>query len=407
MKVTPPSFSTFWGKLCLGLLSVLVVGLAGLYWKSPTLMTILWYRQPNPQTFRHFPQEAIEANSHPFQFTKAVHPRRDLDTLSVYDGRHQLLSLTDYLRAGKTSAFVVIRNDSILYEYYGPGFSDTATANVFSVAKSVLAILVGVALEEGAIQSLDDRITDYLPELKKNSAFKAITVRHLLTMNSGLAFKRKGGGLLADLFSDEALYYYTDNSKQQLLTSKAASKPGTQWQYKNIDPLLLGWLLEAATHQRLALYTQTKLWQPIGAAYPASWGVDHAGGLANTASSFQTTPLDLAKVGRLFLLAEQSGKTPVVSANWLSQLTHLDQTNNSPPKGWTQTRHQYYWWLPQKEPTGDFAAEGMLGQRLYVDPTTHTIIVHFAGGGAGDYPYRKVTAFLANRPFIYPKQLIR
>ncbi len=397
-------FSILLGKLSLGLISIFIACLAGLYWKSPTLLTILRYRQPTPQTFRHFPQESIAASPDPFHFIKATHPRQDLDTLSVYDGRHRLLPLADYLRMGKTTAFVVIRNDSIIYQYYAPGFSDTTTASVFSIAKSVLAILVGCALQEGAIRSLDDSITSYLPELRKKPVFAGITVRHLLTMNSGLAFKRKGEGLLSDLFSDEALYFYTTDSKQRLLQSQSATRPGTQWQYKNIDPLLLGWLLEVATHQRLAQYTQTKLWNPIGAAYPASWGLDHTGGLANTASSFQTTPLDLAKIGRLFLLAQQPRTIPLASAGWLNQLTQLDRTNNSPPKGWIQTRHQYYWWLPQRKPTGDFAAEGMLGQRLYVHPSTDTIIVHLAEAGAGDYPYRKVAAYLGGQIFRYPER---
>ena len=188
------------------------------------------------------------------------------------------------------------------------------------------------------------------------------------------------------------------------MQSQSSTRPGTQWQYKNIDPLLLGWLLEKATHQRLAQYTQTNLWQPIGAVYAASWGLDHAGGLANTASSFQTTPLDLARIGRLFLATSQNGQTFAMPRNWLEQLTHLENVNNSLPKGWQQTRHQYYWWLPQQKPVGDFAAEGMLGQRLYVDPATHTILVHLASGGAGDYPYRKVTAYLAGKPFVYPNR---
>ncbi len=390
------------GWVSVGLLGGLLVGLAGLYWRDPTLLTILWYRQPTPQTFRHLPQDTIQAATRPFQFAKAVRKRQDLDTLSVYDGHRRLHSLADYLREGKTTAFVVIRNDTILYEYYAVGFCDTTTSSVFSIAKSVVALLVGCALQEGAIRSLDDPITDYLTKLRYKPAFADITVRHLLSMNSGLAFKRKGAGIVSDLFSDEATYYYADNLKERLLGSQSATRPGSQWQYKNVDPLLLGWLLEAVTGQRLAQYTQTRLWQPIGAAYPASWSLDHPGGLANTASSFQSTPLDLAKVGRLFLTSRQPGASLPVPESWLQQLTHLDAVNNSPPKGWPQTRHQYYWWLPQRMPSGDFAAEGMLGQRLYVHPATYTIIVHLARAGAGDYPYRKVATYLAGQAFVYP-----
>jgi len=370
--------------------------------RMPVLLKILWYRQPNPQTFRHFPQAPIEKSTKAFNFFRASQPRQDLDTLSVFDGNRQRLTLADYLKAGQTNAFIVIRNDTIIYQHYAPGYSDTTTASVFSIAKSVLAVLVGSALKDGAIHSLDDSITTYLPELRKKPAFQGITIRHLLTMNSGLAFKRKGGGLIANLFSDEAAYFYTSDIKSRLINSKLSTLPGTHWQYKNVDPLLLGWLLEVATRQPLAQYTQTKLWQPIGASYPASWSLDHPGGLANTASSFQCTPLDLAKIGRLFLDAQQTGKSVVASTTWLEQLSHVDPTNNSIPKGWQQSRHHYYWWIPQREPMGDFAAEGLQGQRLYVHPETHTIIVHLAKAGAGDYPYRKIATYLSNQPFIYP-----
>lgn len=383
-------------------IGLLIVMLFAQSCSMPVLLKILWYRQPNPQTFRHFPQASVESSTRPFHFLQARQPRQDLDTLSVYDGHHQRLTLANYLKEGKTNAFIVIRNDSIVYQYYAPGYSDTTTASVFSIAKSVLAILVGSALEGGAIHSLDDSITTYLPELRGNPAFGSVTVRHLLTMNSGLAFKRKGGGPLSDLFSDEAVYFYTSDIKKRLVKSSSATLPGTHWQYKNVDPLLLGWLLESATGKQLAQYTHAKLWQPIGASYPASWSLDHPGGLANTASSFQCTPLDLAKIGRLFLAIGQTSQSSVASSAWLAELTHVESTNNSIPKGWQQSRHHYYWWIPQREPVGDFAAEGLQGQRLYVDPATRTIIVHLAGGGAGDYPYRKVVAYLSNQHFVYP-----
>lgn len=370
----------------------------------PVLLKVLWYRQPKPQTYRHFPQELVRASKQPFHFIQATRQRTDLDTISVYDGRGQLMPFADYLKAGKTTAFVVIRNDTILYQHYASGYTDTTTASVFSIAKSVLAILVGSALEEGAIRSLNDSITTYLPTLRGKLAFQGVTIRQLLTMNSGLAFRRKGGGPISDLFSDEAAYFYTSDIKSRLEKTERAHPPGTVWQYKNVDPLLLGWLLENATGQRLAQYTQQKLWEPMGAAYPASWSLDHPGGLANTASSFQTTPLDLAKMGRLFLEAQRTQTSPVASVAWLKALTEVDATsNNSEPKGWQRALHNNFWWVPQREPVGDFAAEGMLGQRLYVHPATRTIIVHLAEAGAGDYPYRKVACYLAGQPFTYPK----
>nr|WP_233165733.1 serine hydrolase [Pedobacter sp. ASV12] len=300
---------------------------------------------------------------------------------------------------------MVIRNDSILYEKYDKGYSDSTLATTFSIAKSMLSVLVGQALADGRIKSLDDPILNYIPELSANSAYSTLILRDLFTMKSGLAFRDTNGGIINAFFSDEAKYYYTDDMKRELLKVKRVGYPGQAWQYKSIDAILLGWVVEKATKKSLAQYFQERLWQRIGTQYPASWGLDHVKGLTNTASRFQVTAIDLAKVGRLYLNDGQYNGQQVVPQDWVLQTIKMQGRTPVTSKGWQKTTQNYLWWLPQEGVNGEYAAEGMLGQRLYVDPLTKTIIVVFADKGGGDYPYRKVSRYLAGMPFSYPKIL--
>lgn len=366
-------------------------------------MKVLWYRTPNAETYKIFPQAYVRPSDSAFHFIRAAKQRDDLDTIKVFDGQHHYLPLKDYLKAGKVNLFMVIRNDSILYERYDKGYTDSTLVSTFSVAKSMLSILVGQALADGSIKSLDEPVLNYIPELSANPAYSTLILRDLFTMKSGLAFRDTNGGIINAFFSDEAKYYYTNDMKQELLHVKRVNYPGTEWQYKSIDAILLGWVIEKATKKSLAQYFQERLWQKIGTQYRASWGLDHVNGLANTASRFQTTAIDLAKVGRLYLNDGQYNGQQVVPQDWVAQTIKMQSRQAVTSKGWQKTTQNYLWWLPQEGVNGEYAAEGMLGQRLYVDPLTKTIIVVFADKGGGDYPYRKVSRYLAHMPFEYPK----
>jgi len=384
--------------LCLIILEVFCV----LFTWRPELIRVVQYQVPDANTYKAYPQTIIHPSDSIFHFIKARVLRNDLDTLCVLDGGDTLVSFKDYQRNGKINLFMVIRNDTIIYERFAPGYSDSSLTTLFSVGKTMVSIMLGKALEEGKIKSLDDYLLQYVPELKSNPAFKSITLRNLMTMQSGLEFVDTNGGYIQAFLSDEGKYYYTEDIKKQLLTVKLVNKPGTVWKYKSIDAFLLTWALENATGQKAAVYFQNKVWKNIGTAYPASFGLDHAGGLANTASRFQATALDLAKIGRLYLNKGKFNGHQVVSEEWVKlSLNSIGETPVT-SKGWQRTTQHYLWWIPQEGVNGDFAAEGMRGQRLYIDPLTNTIIVQFALRGAGDYPYRKISRYLSGLPFSYP-----
>jgi CubicO group peptidase (beta-lactamase class C family) len=390
-------------KILLILIYSFFLSLLALFLWKPYLLKVLKYRTPNAESYKIFPQEVSHKSDSVFHFIRSVKQRNDLDTLHVLDGNNQSIPLKEYLKNGQVNAFIVIRNDSILYERYAKGYSDSTLTSIFSGAKSMISIAIGQALADHSIKSLDDKVMQYIPELKSNPAFAQITLKNLLDMKSGLEFQDALGGVVKAFFSEEAKYYYTDDIKAQLLKVKLVNKPGTIWKYKSIDPILLGWVLKEATGKSVAQYFEATVWKQVGTQYNATWGLDQANGLTNTASRFQVTAIDLAKIGRLYLNKGRYNGKQVVRECWVNQSTQIGTEKPASAKGWQKSAHHYLWWIPQEGDRGDYAAEGMLGQRLYVDPKTNTIIVQFADHGAGNYPYRKISRYLAGLPFSYPK----
>jgi len=390
-------------KILLLLIYAFFLSLFALFLWKPYLLKVLKYRTPNAETYKIFPQEISHKSDSVFHFTRGAKAPNDLDTLHVRDGNNRMIPLKTYLKNGQVNAFIVIRNDSVLYERYDKGYSDSTLSTIFSGAKSMISIMIGQALADGSIKSLNDKVTRYIPELKSNPAFEQITLKNLLDMKSGLEFKDALGGIVKAFFSDEAKYYYTDDMQAQLMKVKLVNKPGTVWVYKSIDPILLGWVLKKASGKSVAKYFESHVWKHIGAEYNATWGLDQVNGLTNTASRFQVAAIDLAKIGRLYLNKGRYNGNQVVPENWVNQSINIGSEIPASAKGWQKSAHHYLWWIPQEGDKGDYAAEGMLGQRLYVDPKTNTIIVQFADHGAGNYPYRKISRYLSGLPFSYPK----
>lgn len=390
-------------KILLLLIYAFFLSLFALFLWKPYLLNVLKYRTPNAETYKIFPQEVSHKSDSVFHFVRTAKPRNDLDTLHVQDGNNRLIPLKTYLKNGQINAFIVIRNDSVLYERYDKGYCDSTLSTMFSGAKSMISIMIGQALADGSIKSLNDKVTRYIPELKSNPAFEQITLKNLLDMKSGLEFQDALGGIIKAFFSDEAKYYYTDDMQAQLMKVKLVNKPGTVWVYKSIDPILLGWVLKKASGKSVAKYFESHVWKQIGAEYNSTWGLDQVNGLTNTASRFQVTAIDLAKIGRLYLNKGRYNGNQVVPENWVNQSINIGNETPASAKGWQKSAHHYLWWIPQEGDHGDYAAEGMLGQRLYIDPKTNTIIVQFADRGAGNYPYRKISRYLSGLPFSYPK----
>jgi len=273
-----------------------------------------------------------------------------------------------FLRQNDTLSFLVVHDDRLVYERYFGGSDRQTLHTTWSVAKSVLSTLVGIAIEEGLIGGVDDPVTDYVPELaRKDPRFERITLRHLLTMSSGMRYWDTD---FPWPFADDSYTYYGADLREIALdNSQIEGPPGQEFHYNNYHPLLLGLVLERVTGTSVSEYMSTRLWQPLGAESDSSWSLDSEdSGFEKMESGVNATAADYARFGLAFLHGGEWGGSSIVSEEWVRDATALDTTTDP------ADRYQYFWWV-DVERAGRFYALGNLGQYIYVAPDTATVIV--------------------------------
>lgn len=277
-------------------------------------------------------------------------------------------SLNDELEKIKTIAFLIIKDDSIRFEKYWNGYSDTSQSNSFSIAKSIVSILTGIALSEGKINSLDDAVGNYLSEFKEGEKSQ-ITIRHLLTMSSGLNFQE---AYLSPISHTTEAYYGSD-LKKLIRKLKVIKKPGTEFSYKSGDTEILAMVLESATGMSLSQYASKKLWKPIGASRDALWSLDKKDGMEKAFCCFNSNARDFAKIGKLYLQNGNWNEKQIVPENFVRQ--SLQPVMLKDTDGQAVDYYGYLWWLLQYKGNNIFYARGILGQYLIVIPEKNIIIV--------------------------------
>lgn len=261
----------------------------------------------------------------------------------------------------KTVAFLVIRNDSLLYERYFHGYARSTPVPSFSVAKSFTSMLVGIAIHEGAIGSVYDPVTKYIPELIP-AGFEKVTIEHLLNMHSGI----KSSESYFNPFGGVAKLYYGRNLKKYLKKLKLNQEPGGAFSYKSVNTQLLGLIVERSTHKLLADYMQEKIWQHIGAEYNASWSIDsRKHNEAKAFCCFNATAVDFAKLGTLYLKNGNWNGLQLVPDSWVKESLSTHGHKNG-------GIYSYQWWHTSPS---DFMAQGHLGQYIYVYPKKNIVIV--------------------------------
>lgn len=327
------------------------------------------------QDYRRFPMRPL-ANAAPrFDFHT---PSAEMQAryASVFDeityqknGRSVTQDFEQFLDQTNTVAFLVIKEDVLLYEGYFNGYSHDSTVTSFSAAKSFVSALVGIAIAEGYIDSVEDPITKYVPELSaKDPRYQNITLRHLLTMASGIRYEEHGLP-----WSDDASTYYAPDLRLVAISSPIAGEPGQVFHYNNFHPLLLGLVLERATGRPVAQYLQEKIWQPLGMEAPGSWSLDsQRSGFEKMESGINGRAIDFAKFGRLFLNQGSWNGAQLIPAAWVDESTRRDTTTDPAEE------YQYLWWV-NTGVAGEhhFLAAGKHGQYIYVVPQHNLVMVRF------------------------------
>tara|TARA_R110000868_G_scaffold404509_1_gene682764 strand:+ start:2666 stop:3652 length:987 start_codon:yes stop_codon:yes gene_type:complete len=301
--------------------------------------------------------------------TKIGLTNRDFNSTNV--------SLDSLVRLHKTVSFLIIRNDTVLYEYYKEPYMDTTLVSTFSMVKPMVSTLIGIAIEEGKIGSVEDNIIDYLPEYKGIKGWDKIKIRNLLHHTSGIRFT---DGKFS-LTSDNAKYYWGNDLREELLNVELELAPDTQFKYSSVNTQLLGRVLEEATKGSVASYLQEKIWKPLGMEAPAFWSLDRDDekAMEKVFCCLQARTIDLAKFGRLYLNNGNWEGKQIVPKQWVEYSTHSDPSGNN--------KHYYNnnWGLgPAKY--GSYFAIGLYGQFLYLYPEKNIMIVRFGNTDTSYHP---------------------
>jgi CubicO group peptidase (beta-lactamase class C family) len=336
---------------------------------------------------RAFPRRDIQNAAPAFHFTPASESGglRDIldEVAAAHSGSAQAETMDAYLERNRTVTFLMIQHDRLLCERYYNGYKRDSICTSFSVAKSFVSAMIGIALHEKLIGSIDDALVKYLPELQGPS-WAAITIRHLVSMSSGLRYDPKG--FLP--WSDQPRIYYSLDLRRVALGARIAEPPGAHFHYNNYNLLLLGMVLERATGGHVAAYLQEKIWKPLGMKAAASWSLDsERSGMEKMESGLNARALDFAKFGRLYLRGGDWNGKQVVPAEWVAEST-------TPWADGRWSNYKYLWWLP-KSGKGRFMAVGNLGQFIYVAPDRDCIILRFGRGRPRDWQRRYVEMFAA------------
>ncbi len=291
--------------------------------------------------------------------------------------------LDDLLKRTDTRAFLIVKDDQLIFETYLES-SRKAINTSFSVAKSFDSAMIGAAIADGYIGSVDDPVSQYVPEIA-GRGLDTLTIRNLLRMDTGIRY-RSEDDILAP-FSDDALTYYSPDLRQVAFGVLPSSTPiGAAFHYNNFYPLLEGLIIERATGMSVAEYLQERIWKPMGAEFPASWSLDsEASGFEKMESGINARAVDYARFGLLYLHNGFWNGQQILPAAWVAESTSPDPDDTRPFEVYPEWKEQngyygYHWWgLKNADGSYDFMARGHLGQIIYVAPRKNMVVVRLGG----------------------------
>jgi len=273
--------------------------------------------------------------------------------------------LEDYLTEQEVAGLLILQDGKIRLERYALGHSESGLWSSLSVAKSVTSTLVGAAIKDGYIKSVDDYVTDYIPDLK-GSAYEKVTIRHLLTMTTGIRWNENYTDPNADIarFDTDSIEPGMNATVSYMRRLPAEAEPGEKWVYSTGETHLLGVLVSSATHQTLSHYLSSKIWIPYGMEQKATWTLDRTGH-EMAGCCLQMTLRDFARFGQFVLEDGRINGESIVPDDWFRTATHIQVPL------WPGGGYGYGWWIFNGS---TFEALGIHGQMIHIDPARGLVI---------------------------------
>jgi len=353
-------------KIKLVIISIIIIGIGFIVFTDNYYGRLIRWNIPDIYDYQKFPSITIEKPNNPY----LIPARIDKELFSKFQFEREGESIDDFaklLALTKTNAFIVIQNDTIIYEKYLNGRKRESLCKAFSASKSILSILIGIAIDEGHIKSINDPLKKYINDFR-NVELGDITIKQCLNQTTGIKYNGK-----MSFFSDKPKFYYTINVRELIKGVELENKPGTKWSTDEYSILLLGAVLENATGESISYYLQEKIWKQIGMEYSATFSIDskeHK--FEHVADGLNATAIDFAKIGLLLLKKGQWNNKQITPEKWISESVSLPESSVTDRNG---LNYKYLWWIKRKN--GDFHAAGHFGQYIFVSPRSNTVIVRY------------------------------
>ncbi|MGI0119995.1 serine hydrolase domain-containing protein [Zooshikella sp. RANM57] len=339
-----------------------------------------------------------------------IYQKADLDDHKIFDNRiievsksmpwpkakmYNKITLThdaqSILSQYDSKAFLVVHNGELLFEKYWKGYDENVRSNSFSMAKSIVSLLLGVAISEGYIHDLEQNLSDFLPAFNQGQR-KRIKIKDVLTMSSGLNWDER----YSSPFSVTAQAYYGQRLSGLVNTMQVAESPGKHFRYASINTQILAEVLEKATGVTISKYAATKLWQPIGATQPALWSLDQANGEEKAFCCFFSNAQDFARIGQLILNRGQWQDQQVVPYQYLVDALRPARYLKDHKDGQEVDFYGYHFWLTTYKHMEVVIVQGIKGQYILVIPAMNAVVVRL-----GEKKSAHRTRYMADDMFNY------
>ena len=338
------------------------------------LRTALTYWYPGIDDYKIFENRVVLASPDPVPWPKSER----------YNSMELPPALKDTLEHYKSIAYLVIQNDSLVFEKYWEGYGPDSHSNSFSAAKSIVSLLIGAAIDEGKIKSVDEPAYHYLPHLT-SGLDRELKIRDLLTMSSGSNWDESYSSPLS--MTTQA--YYGNDLVALSEKIHIVEQPGKYFSYKSGDTELLSLIVKAATGKTLSDYASEKLWQPMGAEHDALWSLDKEGGVEKAYCCFNSNARDFARFGKLVLNNGSFGGKQLVSEKYIKEATtpasYLLDEDGKPCE-----YYGFQWWIMKADGKEHPYMRGILGQYVIVVPEKNAVIVRLG--------HKRSKSYINNHP---------
>lgn len=358
------------------LLAFLILCVVTMSMYSPMFLgRVLTHWDSDVNDYKIFPERVIQKSVQPFSYSKNIDSGLHGVTVN-YSNKQK--NLPDFVESTDTTSFLIVKDDQIVYEQYANGYNENSVNTSFSMAKSVVSLLIGKAVEDGYIKSVTQPISDFITEFKGLEIGKT-TIKDLLLMRSNIVYNEDKFLWFGD---DSLTYWHPDLRNLALNHTQLNDDYKGKFHYNNYHPLLLGIILERCTGVSVSEYFEREIWQKIGAEYNATWSLDSdTSGFEKMESGINFHAVDFVKIGSMVLHQGYFNGTQVISSEWLNLSALCEFPLDSADYDDTfladkNIGYKYMWYCtPSAQGGYDIVAWGKSDQILYVSPANNTVVL--------------------------------